>query len=162
MFTHEAFVTLFLPCEEEKGQNTRASDLGRELRSGHGHATPGSRDTITSFHLSAQLAPFLTELPAASCLPPATMNGYQSEPGCFDTKHQCHSPGVFIDKSIILARYKTGVSFSHQNGNFHSFCLSFIQEGKTKRGRREGARFKLLESTACVFPWDSPREVSLS
>lgn len=78
----------------------RALNPGRELRSEHSDATPGSLNTIESFHLPAQLAPFLAEL-TANCFPPATMNGYQSDPGCFDTKHQCHSPGFSLTNQLF-------------------------------------------------------------
>lgn len=48
---------------------TRALNPDHELRSGHGDATPGSLNTIKSFHLPAQLASFLAEL-TANCFPP--------------------------------------------------------------------------------------------
>lgn len=84
------------------------------------------------------------------------MNWYQSDLDCFDTEHQFHSLG--FHRQINYSGSLQGLGeFSHQKGNFHSLCLSFAQEGKTKRGRREGAKLKLLENAHMFPPWDRTR-----
>lgn len=82
------------------------------------------------------------------------MNWYQSGPGCFDTKHPFHSLGFrqLVNYSSSLQGWS---EFSHQKGKLHSLCLSLAQEGKTKRGRQEGARLELLENGHMFPPWDT-------
>lgn len=120
----------------------------------------GSLSTIKSFHVSTQDCSFLTRLPPNGS-PPATMNWYQSDPDCFDTKHQFHSLGFHrqINYSSSLQGQR---EFSHQKGNFHSRRLSLAQEGKTKRGRQEGALLELLENGHMFPPWDTTQRDGMS
>lgn len=127
----------FYPHEKEEKAN-----ISQDLRSGAVKSDPTRRchagellSTIRSFHVSTQDCSFLTQLPPHGS-PPAAMNWYQSDMDCFDTKHQFHSLGFHrqIDYSSSL---------QGQKGNFHSLCLSLVQEGKTKRDRQEGAMLEL-------------------
>lgn len=120
----------------------------------------GSSSTIKSFHVSTAVCSFLTGLPPHGS-PPATMNWYQSDLGCFDTKHQFHS--LSFRRQINYSSSLQGWSeFSHQKGNFHSLCFSLAQEGKTKRGRQEGAMLELLENGHKFPPWDATQRDGMS
>lgn len=116
--------------------------------------------TIKPFHVSTPVCSFLTGLPPNGS-PPAAMNWYQSGPGCFDTKHQFHSLG--FHRQINYSSSLQGRSeFSHQKGKLHSLCLSLAQEGKTKRGRQEGARLELLENGHMFPPRDTTQRDGMS
>lgn len=57
----------------------------------------------------------------------------------------------FSSKINYSGSLQSQSEFSHQKGNFHSLCLSLVQEGKTKRGKQEGAMLTLLEN-GHMFP----------
>ena len=139
----------------EKGKKANTS---QDLRSGAQKPDPdvvapcGGDCTIKSFHVSTQVCPFLTRrLPNSSL--PVTMNWYRSDPDCFDTEHQFHNLG-FHPQINYSSSLQGQSEFSHQKGNFHSLCLSFAQEGKTKRGRQEGEMLEFLNSAHTFPPWD--------
>lgn len=120
----------------------------------------GSLSTIKPFYVSTLVCSSLTGLPPNGS-PPGAMNWYQSGPGCFDTTHQFHSLG--FHRQVNYSSSLQGRSeFSHQKGKLHSLGLSLAQEGKTKRGRQEGAGPELLENGHMFPPRDTTQRDGMS
>lgn len=120
----------------------------------------GSLRTIKPFHVSTQDCSCLSRLPPPGS-PPATANRYQSDPDCFDTKHQFHS--LSFHRQINYSSSLQGQrEFSHQKGNFHSLGLSLAQEGKTKTERQEGALLDFSENGHKFPPWDTAQRDGMS